>query len=245
MSTTANPLDNSPFDQKVPLEAAGPVMTTVDPFAGDFKDVPPATTQQPTDVSESGSEVPVGAPLSKEETAYLREILRRQMDQDAKAQVAQEFLETHPTYKPTPGNFAVIQQILQASNAEFNSENLDRAFKVAKAESLFPDQPQFDSLESAYGYDRSAIRARMELEAEKDQARRLEIRNSQTIRTSLQDTGREPEETTDSEGSAAFAAHINSLPLHQARRVMESAMARARYNGSSPVQQERLRNSLR
>jgi hypothetical protein len=215
-----------------------PTVNRVDFFQDELSPAaPPATpaSQRTAHPNEPGEiESPeFGAPLSKEENAYLREIIRRNMEQEAEMHAAQDFLNEHRDYKATPQNWQTLQDIIANSGGDIHDpEQWHVAFGVAKTEGLLelntvPVVTGDPELDAAANTDTRRQRVAMREQFQRERQTQIERATQPTVRTGIPNTGVEappPEE----EDAALFAARIQSLPIDQARQEMLKVMQRTR-----------------
>lgn len=223
-----------------------PKRSTVDPFAEDFAPTEPAPQPVPqsNNQPELQQEAPgFGAPLSKEENAYLREMIRRGMEQDAMTQAATSFIQNHPDYIPSPDSWNILQKIIVASGADPQDPgNWDLAFGVAKTEGIIetrdaPSETGNSELDTAAREDRIARRDQFQQERA-----RLNAPPTPTVRTGVPDFGTPPPEDEGTETPEQFQARVAAMPIDEARRAVQAAMQNLRRSqgGFEPAPRRRV-----
>jgi len=220
MNTLDNPLG---LAEAVPATEVLPHQHTID-LLDELQPAPlPTATPSATPTGEVPEPAP-GDPLSPEERAYLRSLMRQQIQADVEREVCSDFLERHKVdYKPCPENWQMIAQILDQSGSELNEENLERAFEVCIAHDLL-QMPAAESLSASNRQDNIIIGIKNRVSAAEQEAAQPP---RQTIRTGIAASGTELPAASETSPDS-IAQKIAGLPLDQARSVMAAAMRDAR-----------------
>lgn len=210
-----------------------PQKSVIDPFAEDFAPTEPAPQRvtQPNPESEPEEAPGYGAPLSRQENAFLRELVRRAMEQEALAQSAKDFITSHKEYVPCPENWSVISQIITDGGGDVNDPSAwDNAYSCAKQEGLLrlknASATGNEEFDEANRQDRIAARDRFQAQ-QREEAQRANLPYNR-IETALPNMGVEPPEEDLQESPEAFQARIAAMPIDEARRTIQAAMRNLR-----------------
>jgi hypothetical protein len=164
--------------------------------------------------------------LSPEEISFLRQQIRRGIQQEQESQVAAKWCEKHRAdYAATPRNAQTIYGILNEMHLPFTEQNIEKAFQAALASDAL-DMPTAESVSQAMSQDLIKQQAKVHRAAERQAE--IDAERTQSVRTGIPNTGVEPPPAEDVEDPEQFREKIMSLPIDKARQLMQRKMHEVR-----------------